>query len=271
MNPAPRLGLVINTYNQPEYLDRVLRAVSGQTILPQEVFLADDGSTAATRAVFSQWAAAQSFTCEHVWQEHKGFRRSRVLNHAIARAQSEYLAFLDGDTVPHPRFLEDHKRLAEPFFFIQGHRALVEQKSAAVFGLNDFCADRRTALWAGQLKGIKHAYRWVRPLKRIRQDLPGVRGCNLGIWRKDLVAINGYNEAFVGWGREDSELALRLINSGVRRLDVRGWALCYHLWHPPVSRENLSLNDQLLEAAFNAVAKRCEKGLDQHLGVQRAP
>jgi len=92
-----------------------------------------------------------------------------------------------------------------------------------------------------------------------------VRGCNLAIWREHLVQTNGYNEAFVGWGREDSELAVRLMNSGVQRLDLRGWALCYHLWHPPADRATLAANDQLLAEARFGAANRCESGLDQYL------
>jgi hypothetical protein len=111
---------------------------------------------------------------------------------------------------------------------------------------------------------LKHAFRWPIPLKRIRTDLRGVRGCNLAIWRADLVAVNGYNEAFLGWGREDSELSLRLMNHGTQRLDVRGWAICYHLWHPPVSREGLPTNDRLLSAAMASKATTCGQGLSEH-------
>jgi len=94
-----------------------------------------------------------------------------------------------------------------------------------------------------------------------------VRGCNLAIWRHDLVRVNGYNEAFTGWGREDSELAVRLMNSGVRRLDVRGRALCYHLWHPPASRGNLNANDELLEGAVAQKTSWCERGLQEHIAA----
>ena len=183
--------------------------------------------------VFEDWAAKQSFPSNRVWQEHAGFRRARILNLAIARAASAYLVFLDGDTVPHPAFVADHLRLARPGTFVQGHRALIEQAGASFFGLGDFAADRRRALFRRQLRGLKHAYRWPWPACRYRSDLRGIRGCNLAIWRDDLLKVNGYNEAFTGWGREDSELAVRLMNTGARRLDVRGWAICYHLWHAP--------------------------------------
>jgi glycosyltransferase involved in cell wall biosynthesis len=265
MGSAFALTLVINTFNQPDYLNRVLRAVSQQRVLPDEVLLADDGSTNETKTVFDHWRVAQKFRCEHAWQEHQGFRRAHILNQAIALARGDYLVFLDGDTIPHPRFVADHRLLAGESQFVQGHRALIERKAAAWFGLKEFGRDRWRSLAQFQLRGLKHAFRWPAPLKKFRADLKGIRGCNLAIWRSDLVRVNGYNEAFTGWGREDSELAVRLMNSGVRRFDVRGRALCYHLWHPPVSRAELAGNDELLAGAMREKSVRCEEGLNRHL------
>ena len=264
MGETITLALIINTFNQPDYLNRVLQAVSRQSTLPDEVLLADDGSADETKAVFDQWRVAQKFRCEHAWQEHQGFRRTRVLNQAIALAHSEYLVFLDGDTIPHPRFVADHRALTGESQFVQGHRALVGEKAAAWFGENNFSADRRRALLQNQISGLKNSFRWPFAFRKINHRLRGIRGCNLAIWRSDLVRVNGYNEAFVGWGREDSELAVRLKNSGVRRLDVRGRALCYHLWHPPVSRAELAGNDEILARAILEEHTRCERGLDQH-------
>jgi len=264
MSFSPKVGLIVNTHNQPEYLARVLKAVAKQIALPDEVLLADDGSEKETGQLFATWAAPQQFRCDHLWQKNEGFRRSRILNLAIARARVEYLVFLDGDTVPHPQFIADHRAAARRGWFLQGHRALIQQGAASFFGLNEFTQDRRRALLRWQISGVKNAFRWPCPLRRVRTDLGGIRGCNLGIWRDDLVRCNGYNEAFVGWGREDSELAVRLLNSGVRRCDMRGRALCYHLWHPPASRAGLPANDDLLEKAKREQAVRCNLGLDQH-------
>jgi len=264
MNAAPSLALLINTYDQPEYLARVLAAVSRQQAQPDEVILADDGSGAPTREVFAQWAGASACRTCHVWQKNAGFRRARILNQAIAAATSDYVVFLDGDTLPHPQFVADHRALARPGFFVQGHRALVEQKAAAWFGLQTLAADRRRAFWQGQLHGWKNAWRWPFPLATRKPHLRGIRGCNLAIARADLVRVNGYNEDFTGWGREDSELAVRLMNSGVQRLDLRGRAICFHLWHPPASRAQLTDNDSLLQQAVQSAARRCERGLNQY-------
>jgi glycosyltransferase involved in cell wall biosynthesis len=266
MTSVVRVSLIVSTYNAADYLARVLRAVAHQTGRPDEVLLADDGSGEETRKVFADWAAAQAMTAQHVWQQHEGFRKAGILNRAIARARSDYLVFLDGDMIPHPQFLADHQQLAREGCFVQGHRALIDERAAAWFGTTSFGQDRRRACWQGQLSGWKSAFRWPRPLVRRRADLRGVRGCNLGLWRADMVRINGYDEAFVGWGREDSELAVRLMNAGVRRLDARGWALAYHLWHPPASRAELPANDGMLASAIEKRATWCAKGLDQYLG-----
>jgi glycosyltransferase involved in cell wall biosynthesis len=263
----PRVGLIISTFNQREYLARVLAAVDRQSSLPDEVLLADDGSESETRQLFAKWSANQKARCQHVWQPHEGFRKAAILNEAVANARSEYFAFLDGDTLPHPRFVADHRRLARDGGFIQGHRALLKQGASAWFGTGDFRHERRRALLAAQLEGLGNAFRWPRPWLRPRRDLRGIRGCNLAMWRRDFVAVNGYNEAFVGWGREDSELAVRLANLGVRRFDARGWALCYHLWHLPASRDGLGANDQLLAEAQRNGITRCQKGLTGHLAA----
>lgn len=260
-----KFSLVISTFDQPDYLARVLNAVARQSRAPDEVLLADDGSGTPTRELFAAWAAQQRFAVRHLWQPHADFRKARILNQAVAASAGDYLIFLDGDTLPHPQFVSDHLAAARPGFFVQGHRALVEQRAAAWFGQNEFAADRRRALWQRQLSGLKNAYRWPWTFGRVKNHLRGIRGCNFAIWRDDFVRVNGHNEAFAGWGREDSELAARLINAGCRRLDLSGRAVCFHLWHPPASRTALAANDNLLDQAIRGQVVRCERGLNQHL------
>ncbi len=260
------IALIINTYDQPDYLRRVLAAVGAQTLLPAEVIVADDGSDHQTAAAFKGWPGRKNIRSEHVWQAHQDFRRSRILNMAIAKTTADYIVFLDGDTLPHPKFVADHRALAKPRRFTQGHRALIGHSAARSFGRGgaEFLKQRWDALIEGDVKGWKNLYRWPLPLFRTRRDLRGVRGCNLGVWREHLVKVNGYNEEFTGWGREDSELAVRLMNSGVLRRDVRGWAVCYHLWHAPMSRAKVPANDQLLSDAIKERRQTCSVGLSQH-------
>jgi glycosyltransferase involved in cell wall biosynthesis len=262
----PTVALIISSYDMPNYLGRVLQAVEAQDAPPEEVFLADYGSGQESLHLFKSWAAKQPFGCEHVGEEHDGFRKSRILNQAVAKAKSDYLIFLDGDTLPHPRFVSDHRRIAKPGHTVQGHRTLVRHRASRSFGMGEFDADRSQAFWKGQLRSWKTVFRWPAPSRKVRKDLQGVRGNNLAIWRADLVKVNGYNEDFAGLGREDSELMSRLLKAGVRRMEVRGWALCYHLWHMPASRPSQATEKHLKEAMMSGKTA-CEKGLDQYLAA----
>jgi glycosyltransferase involved in cell wall biosynthesis len=259
------IALIVNTYNQPEYLRRVLRGISKLSIQPQEVLIADDGSTDDTKAVIEEASRMTKVNYRHIWQVDDGFRRSQILNKAVASTTCDYVIFLDGDTVPHPDFVRDHGLVARPGCFVQGHRSFIGKSAAVRFGYGRLNHDRGLALLKGQLESLRNAFRWPYPVIRTRNNAKGVRGCNLGIWRKDLEAVNGYNEEFVGWGREDSDLTLRLLNRGLQRIDLRGWAVCYHLWHPTASRSGLENNDSLLAETAALGSHRCACGLDKYL------
>ena len=89
----------------------------------------------------------------------------------------------------------------------------------------------------------------------------GILGCNLGIWRDDLIAVNGFDEDFEGWGREDSDLGARLYNLGLQRKMVYGRALVYHLNHTENSRESLNQNDEKLSETIKNKKIRCRAGI----------
>jgi GT2 family glycosyltransferase len=264
------IALIVNTYNQPEYLRRVLRGISKLSVAPQEVLIADDGSTDATKAVIEDSSRATKVAYRQIWQVDDGFRRAQILNKAVASTACDYVVFLDGDTVPHPDFVRDHRLVARPGCFVQGHRSFIGKRAAGGFGNGELNHDRGLAFLKGQLHSLRNAFRWPYPILQTRNNAKSVRGCNLAIWRKDLEAVNGYNEEFVGWGREDTDLTLRLLHRGLQRIDLRGWAVCYHLWHPTASRSLLTRNETLLAETAAQRSHRCACGLDKYLRPARA-
>jgi glycosyltransferase involved in cell wall biosynthesis len=263
MNP-PRVALIISTYNQHEYLARVLSAVAGQSVHPDEVLVADDGSGETTGKVFDRWQAAQPYRCEHLWQEHSGVRRARILNAAIVQVAADYCVFLEGDTVPHPRFVEDHRSLALTGHFVDGRRATIGKVATRFFGREAFRRDRSRALIAFQVGGVSGAFRWPASRPRVREDLNGLNGGSLGVWRTDLESANGYDEALAGTDAVEAELAARLLNRGVKRLAVSGRAICYQLWQATSGGAASGRAATAFDRAIREKRTRCEAGLDAH-------
>lgn len=258
----PTITLVLNTYENPLALRKVLQALSNQTDESAEVIVADDGSGLTTAEVVDSFAG--KIRIKHCRQDHEGFRRSVILNKAIAQATGDYLVFLDGDSVPAREFIADHAALAERGCWVQGRRAFVDEACTGAF--EPSCAHVFSLALRGKFSGFLKAIRLPMPLVKRGREQRGILGCNLGIWRDDLVAVNGYDETFTGWGREDADLGNRLYHLGRDRKFVYGRAIIYHLNHPVVSRDRLNTNQSLLEETLREKRVRARKGLDQYLG-----
>jgi len=260
-----KVSVIVPTYNRPKALKKVLDGLVNQTQAPHEIIIADDGSTQETASMLAPYLAQPDLNLHHVWQKDKGFRLSRIRNKAILKARGDYILMLDGDCIPEKHFVEDHLSLAEKGCFFQGKRVIVNQKSEAQFTCIDMdsFARRLTHAMKFNISNSHHILRipfW--PAHRMSK-LPGIRGCNMGFFRKDLVAVNGYNQAIQGWGREDQEIVVRLYKLGLKRKENPFKAICYHLWHPENSRNNLGKNDKILEKAIASRLFFCDSGLNQ--------
>jgi GT2 family glycosyltransferase len=106
------------------------------------------------------------------------------------------------------------------------------------------------------------------PLPFIRRNTGqrGIIGCNMGIWRDDLLAVNGFDEEYAGWGiGEDSDVGTRLYHLGRPRKFVHGRAVVYHLNHPTLGRAHVSASQQRLAETIRSKKIRCERGVEQYL------
>jgi glycosyltransferase involved in cell wall biosynthesis len=262
-------SLVITTYNWPDALDLVIRSALAQSEPPCEIIVADDGSTTETSALVEKHKEASSVPVLHVWQEDLGFRAAASRNRAIATSRGNYTVIVDGDMLLHRDFIRDHKLLAREGSFIQGSRVMLSRentsrllvgKSIHVPLSEKGLGNRKNALRIPMLSSL---------LAVKTNSLRGIRSCNMSFFREDCISINGFNEDFTGWGREDSEFAVRLINSGVLRRNVRFSAIAFHLWHAENPRQSLAVNDRLLEQAIKEKRTTCVNGIDKHVASQR--
>jgi glycosyltransferase involved in cell wall biosynthesis len=259
-----RISVAVITYNWPDALELVLLALARQTELPFEVIVTDDGSREDTRARVERMAIDYPTRLVYLWQPDDGARMSRARNRAIAVAQGDYIVLLDGDMVAERRFIADHRAFATEGCFVQGSRVLTNQaltgrmlaRGQTEVGFFERGIERRRNTLRLPLVARLHAKPGIKQR--------GIKSCNMGFWREDLVRINGFNEAMTGWGREDTEMAVRAFNAGIRRRDVRFSALAFHLYH--ASRKNVSdnPNDRILEATRTSASQRCRLGLDLH-------
>ena len=258
------VSLLITTYNWVAALEQVLLSVKEQTCLPKEVVVADDGSGQQTADLIASLQASFPTKLVHCWHEDKGFRAAAIRNKAIAEMTADYVVMIDGDMVLHPSFIQDHLCSASKGSFIQGSRVITSPAAAdrllsgqkSMHFLSSGISNRFNALRLPLLSSLVSA---------CDESIHGTKTCNFSAWRSDLIDINGFDESYVGWGREDSDLVARLFHSGKHRLKLKLMANAYHLYHAENSRGSLSCNDTLLTNCIKEKTTWCVNGIDKHL------
>ena len=260
-----RMSLVISTYNHVRPLELCLAGFRNQTAAPMEILIADDGSTPPTKDLVARLAASLPCPVHHLWHEDKGFRKNTILNHCLAAAKGDYLVLTDADCIPHPRFIEDHAALAEQGFWVQGRRSYLNSAASASLQVSQYVPSFRL-FFAGQLTGAAKAFRLPFPIIQRDTVQRGIIGCNMAMWKKDLLDVNGWDEEYEGWGLgEDSDIGSRLYHLGRPRKFVYGRAVLYHLHHPFLSRDHVPKSKSRLAETHRTKKVRCDKGVNQYL------
>lgn len=259
------VSLIITTYNWKEALEMVLKSVLIQTVLPDEVIIADDGSRNDTKELIENFQKQFSIPLIHSWQEDKGFRLAASRNRAISKSSCEYIIVIDGDMILDKRFVENHIRYSSKGKYLQGSRVLMtEEYSKKLFSMKKFrkpsffskkMGNRQNSLYIPFLTNIF--------IKKESKDLNRIRGCNFSLYKDDIYLVNGFNEDFTTWGKEDSEFVQRLYNADIKRINLKFASIQYHIYH----KEGKACNNNifLLENTINNNLKWCENGINKYL------
>ncbi len=266
---AELISVIVTTYNREDALEAVLRSLARQTDADFEVVVADDGSGPATAKLVEAWKAKVGHRVGHVWHEDRGFRAAEIRNHAVLASRGTYCIFLDGDCIVHSDFVGIHRRMAEPGAFVTGNRILLSRELTAKVMLEKLSPENwNFSRWiAERLRGgVNRLSALLRlplgPLRRLRQHAwRGARSCNLAIWRRDLDRLDGFDAGYSGWGKEDSDIIVRLLHAGVRRKDGVFATGVIHLWHAEADRSRLIDNERKLADIVMSDRVRAQRGL----------
>ena len=265
-----KISFIVLTYNRCDALLAVLRSLAAQCGVDHEVLIADDGSSQSQVDMLYKNCPAFRCPVRHIWHPDTGFTAAATRNLGAHHARGDYLVFLDGDCVPGKSFVVAHTLLAERGLFVNGSRVLLSERlTAQVVGQSlDLLVQSPAFWWKARLQGdsnkLLHMLFWPWSLFRVQQGFEwrGIRSCNLGVWRSDFVAVNGFDETFEGWGHEDADLVLRLSHFGVQRKNGFLATEVYHLWHHENQRSQASVNQKKVLERMKTSLVRAEKGLD---------
>ncbi|NJX15750.1 glycosyltransferase family 2 protein [Tamlana crocina] len=254
---ALKTSVIISTYNQPEWLEKVLWGYTVQTEKSFEIIIADDGSGEDTEQVVERFKKDSALEIVHVWQEDNGFQKTKILNKAIEASSSEYLIFTDGDCIPRSDFVATHLKLSRKNCFLSGGYFKLPEDISNIISKevieNQECFNLDWLLKHGIKKTFKTnkltafgLRAWF--LNTFTPTKATFDGMNVSGWKSDIIAVNGFDER-MQYGGEDRELGERLMNSGIKFIQVRYSTICLHLYHerPYKNEKALAKNKTIRE------------------------
>lgn len=239
-----KCSLIIMVYNDIKTLSLTFEALKIQTEKDFEVIIADDGSNEDFVNKLKTLINNAPFKVKHIWHEDQGWRKEIVMNKAIVASESEYLIFIDGDCIPHKRFIEEHLKLAQKGVVVGGRRVMLTKEVTnsltspliASGKMHQYVFPR--VLWGGITQKVRHAEEVIRITNKhlrnifLKKRKKGLLGCNFSIYKDDLLSVNGFDERFTSPALgEDTDLEARLNRIGIYCKVYRHIATVYHKWH----------------------------------------
>lgn len=269
MKDKPSVSLIIPTYNNPSFLRLSVLSANIQTILPNEIIIADDGSSEETFREVARLKKETNVPIMHIWQEDKGFQLAKIRNVAVVAANYEYIVQIDGDIIMERHFIEDHLYFSSKGKLLQGSRVLIDKRKTQKLVS---CDKIDLSILSIGISRRENAFRclslseYLSTRYRNRYPVYYARGANMSYFKSDFMLVNGYDEDFIGWGHEDSDLTLRMLNRGIQKLYIKFSCVAYHLYHQEASRDLEQSNKKLLEEHYANKVITCDNGANKYIG-----
>ncbi len=271
MNSQIKASVIISVYKNVDALNLILNSLENQTYKNFEVLVSEDGESNEMNSFFkvSNW----SFDLKHLTQIDEGWQKNKALNNAIRMAKGDWLIFIDGDCVLHPRFIEFHMKLSNPNHIVGGKRIKLDEETSKEI------LDGNLDFKYFNIKIIKRFFKiknnggryieegfFINPngflgfIPKLR-PVKALLGSNMSFHKDAIKKNNGFDEDYTKPATgEDADLLWRFLGLGYKLVSVRNLAVQYHLYH----KENWNNQEDNLKLMKSKMSKNmyiCNNGL----------
>lgn len=225
-----KASLIISVYKDTEALLAILRSLEKQTEQDFEVIISEDGEDEKMAALVASYK--WRWPMQHLTQADEGWRKERALNQAVVAAKSDWLVFIDGDCVLHPRFMEYHIHYQQRGVMLAGKRVKLNADLSERCKREEKIAFFPYLFWRRGCRYVEEAF-YCGLAQWLRRPVKHLVGSNMSMSREDLLAINGFDENYTRPATgEDYDIEWRMMANGCTIVSLRNLAVQYHMYHP---------------------------------------
>ena len=274
-----KVSVIIAVYKDVEALELIIESLKNQTYKNFEVIIAEDGQDEKMQAFIE---SIKDLDIKHTTQEDIGIRKTRSLNNGIIASEGEFLIFIDGDCIPYSTFIESYVKISQDGFIISGRRVnlgpkyskKLRNKIISPLELEKTFLLRYIFISQDCKEGHSEDGFYFSPdgwiynkFIKNRKASTSILGCNYACFKKDIIAINGYDE---GYGEtaigDDTDLEWRFKALGCKIKSAKNVANVFHLYHSRSFRNRIDTNKYLEIFKENKLNNKfiCTFGLSSH-------
>lgn len=235
-----KISVIIPVYNRLEHLRAGFLCLLRQQKQIDELIITDDGSSQNISDYISDLLPKAKFTVKHIFQEDKGFRKTRALNNAVLNAEGEILVFCDQDLIFGEEYIQTIATNIKKNIFLMGraHHITENEKNMIISEIDNIkkysdILEKLPSKYPKTIKKMLAEDRKRRILNFFKLSKRGIKlvGMSYALLKEDYIKVNGYDENYIGWGEEDDDFGNRLNVAGIKGKEMMTQNTQLHLWH----------------------------------------
>ena len=235
-----KISVIVPIYNRLEHLRALFLCLLKQKKQPDELIITDDGSSQKVLDFIGDLIPKAQFKVKHIYQEDKGFRKTRALNNGVRNSIGDLLIFCDQDLIFGEEYIETIAKNIKNDIFLMGraHHITEAEKSIILSDINKIATyneivQKIPSKYIETIKKILKEDRKRRLLKTFKLAKRGIRlvGMSYALMKDSYIKVNGYDENYIGWGQEDDDFGNRLTVAGINGKELVTKNIQLHLWH----------------------------------------
>ena len=248
-----KISVIVPVYNRLEHFRALFICLLRQNRKIDELIITDDGSSQQILDYIADLIPKASFKIKHIYQEDKGFRKTRALNNGVINSEGELLVFCDQDLIFGEEYIEYiEKNIKKGCFLLCRPISVNEEEKDIILKkieLSNKYEELLKPLPKDYLESVNRTLKTDRKrriLNLLKLSKRGIKlvGMSYAVMKSDYLTVNGYDENYNGWGEEDDDFGNRLYVAGIKGKELKTPNMQIHLWHYSDPTKKHSMNEE---------------------------